>query len=112
MISLQDLGINIMNADGEMRKMTDIQRDLKEAYSKIQAANKPLLVIELQDETSVPKVFYKGEEITKKIHIHFDWDTDTSFPGGLSYAIEHADMDNGYPAVNKIERRIKDHAAD
>lgn len=45
-----------------------------------------LLAIELQDETSVPRVFYKGEEVTHKIHVSFDWDTDTDQPleGGLT----------------------------
>ncbi|GGN59393.1 hypothetical protein [Oceanobacillus indicireducens] len=71
-----------------------------------------LLVIELQDETSVPKVFYKGKEIEYKKNVFFDWDTDTSIPGGLTYAIEHIELGDKYPTVNKIERRVKGHATD
>lgn len=69
-----------------------------------------LLTIVLQDETSVPKVVYKGKEIDHKVNIHLDWDTDTELPGGLTYAIEHTEMRNGYPTVNRIERRVKGHA--
>lgn len=66
-----------------------------------------LLTIELEDENSIPKVFYKGEEITGRIHISFSWDTkDTYSQGGLSYAIENSGKDN---IVNRIERRTKDH---
>ena len=72
---------------------------------------KPLLTIELQDETSVPKVFYKGEEITNKVNVSFDWDTsDARNPHGLTYAIEHIEIDNGQATVNRIERRCGDHA--
>lgn len=71
-----------------------------------------LLTIELQDESSVPKVFYKGEEIQYKRNIFFDWDTDTDEYGGLSYAIEHAEMDGKLPVINRIERRVKGHATD
>lgn len=69
-----------------------------------------LLVINLQDETSVPKVFYKGEEITNKVNVFFDWDTDTDVYGGLSYAIEHLETGGKYPVNNRIERRTKGHA--
>lgn len=33
------------------------------------------LVIELEEETSVPRVFYKGEEIKNKQKINFNWIT-------------------------------------
>jgi hypothetical protein len=35
----------------------------------------PLLRIELDEITSVPKVFYKGEEVTKKVKVQFHWET-------------------------------------
>src|SRR5690625_5712392 len=38
---------------------------------------RPLLSIELQDESSVPKVIYKGEEVKYKRNVFLDWDTDT-----------------------------------
>lgn len=34
-----------------------------------------LLRIELDNITSVPRVYYKGMEITKKVRIKFDWQT-------------------------------------
>ena len=52
---------------------------------------KPLLIIELQDETSVPRVFYQGEEITGKIRVSFDWETRTDELGGTMYNIDYAE---------------------
>ena len=69
-----------------------------------------LFIIILETETSVPKVFYKGEEILYKKNVSFDWETDTDEMGGLSYSIEHALRDEGYPVVNRIERRVKGHS--
>lgn len=39
--------------------------------------NKPLLTIELDYIGSVPKVFYKGEEIKSKVRVAFEWETDS-----------------------------------
>lgn len=64
-------------------------RERMEQYSCSCNKDKPLLVIELQDESSVPKVIYKGEEIKHKQNVFFDWDTGNSVTGGLTYAIEH-----------------------
>ncbi len=70
-----------------------------------------LLTIELQDESSVPKVIYKGKEIKNRVNVSFDWDTaDAHGPGGLSYAIEHMETGNGQVTTNRIERRCGDHA--
>lgn len=91
------------NVNGE-----ELTRTIEQMKGAIRKGN--LLVIELKDETSVPKVFYKGEEIELKQNISFDWDTDTEFMGGLSYAIEHRVKDIGYPVTNIIERRVKGHA--
>ena len=72
---------------------------------------KPLLTIELETETSVPKVIYKGEEITHKVNVAFDWDTETDTSmGGLTFAIEHLEKSGKDRTVNRIERRIKGHA--
>ncbi|GIN74018.1 hypothetical protein J14TS2_44930 [Bacillus sp. J14TS2] len=73
---------------------------------------KKLLVIELQDENSVPKVFYKGEEIHLKTNITFDWETTTADPskGGLTYAIEHYEHGKVPTVLNRIERRVNGHA--
>jgi len=53
----------------------------------------PLLTIELQDETAVPKVFYEGKEITGKVRVSFDWLTNGMEPlsGGTKFNIEHCE---------------------
>lgn len=80
-------------------------KEFKDGYKK------PLLIIELQDESSVPKVIYKGEEVKCKHNVSFEWDTSGAYDnGGLSYAIEHFDTHNRQLTVNRIERRVRDHA--
>ncbi|MGG3800449.1 hypothetical protein [Metabacillus fastidiosus] len=72
-----------------------------------------LLVIELDDETSVPKVFYKGEELTGKVHIHFDWKTkERPSLGGLSYEIKRADVKDDTLIVKQISSRTGEFACD
>ena len=63
-----------------------------------------LLTIELQDETSVPKVFYKGKEVTKKVSINFDWTTATDEPSKLSYGITNYDFVKGKRVLSKLQR--------
>jgi len=70
-----------------------------------------LLTIELQNESSVPKVFYKGEQIDNLRELQLDWDTDTNVTyGGLTYAIEYAEKGNKYPVNHRIQREVKGHA--
>lgn len=88
----------------------ECEKLLDKAELIIEIRKRNLLVIELETESSVPKVFYKGEEIHFKTNITFDWETDTDTHGGLSYAIEHYVKDKGYPVCNRIERRVKSHA--
>ncbi|MDY7224649.1 hypothetical protein [Halalkalibacterium halodurans] len=51
----------------------------------------PLLIIELQDENSVPVVKLNGEKIEQKQKVEFSWLTKTQEPvsGGLMYNIKH-----------------------
>lgn len=84
----------------------------KPAVRNYNPQKQQLLMIELEDETSAPKVFYKGEEITHKQNVFLEWDTDTDIMGGLTYSIEHADLGKGYPVTNRIERKVKGHACD
>lgn len=60
----------------------------------VEGKSQPLLIIELQDETSVPKVFYEGEEITGKVRVLFDWVTEgaETLTGGTKYNIEYHEM--------------------
>lgn len=91
-----------MSTSYQLKELPSLKRDGNQERN-------PLLAIELENETSVPKVFYKGEEITSKAHISFDWDSDTEdMGGGLSYAIEHYEK-NPYPVCNRIERRVGSH---
>jgi hypothetical protein len=86
---------------------------LRYAYEHmVEQDNKPLLVIKLENETDVPKVFYKGKEIGLKRHVYFDWETDTDEFGGLTYAIEHYVSGASLPTSNRIERKVKGHACD
>lgn len=87
-------------------RITEIAEAAKEHLIK-----NNLLIIALEDETSVPKVFYKGEEVLFKKRISIDWETDTEDEesGGLTYAVEHQEKAD-YPVTNLIERRVKSHA--
>ncbi|SET85890.1 hypothetical protein SAMN05216389_1445 [Oceanobacillus limi] len=64
----------------------------------------PLLTIELENESSVPKVFYKGEEIKWKDEIRFRWSTKRELPlsGGVDYLIQHFVKGNQNIQLNKI----------
>lgn len=112
--SVGNLSVNI-NADTlGLKEMIDdalkkIASDMGEETGK--EKNNPLLVIELENESSVPKIIFKGKEVEGKREILFHWETDTSIPGGLTYAIEHAEKENCF-ATNRIERRVKGHACD
>lgn len=66
--------------------------------------NKPLLQIELDEYGSVPRVFYKGEEITGKVSIDFNWVTDDEhFKYGPYIKIVHLGGNNEYPSQRTIE---------
>lgn len=91
------------------------RRILDKVKGKLNESEKtePLLTIELQDESSVPKVFYKGKEVTAKINVSFDWLTGgAGDPPGLSYAIENIEHDNLLLTTNRIERRCGVYAGD
>ncbi|UOQ85683.1 hypothetical protein [Gracilibacillus salinarum] len=79
-------------------KNIDAVDALKYAYEHMNERNgNPLLTIELVNEESVPKVFYEGEKITKKIRVSFDWETETDEFGGTRYNIEHYVTGHGFP---------------
>lgn len=62
----------------------------------------PLLVIELQDEMSVPKVFYKGERIEKLHDVDFEWETETDVTmGRMDLDIEHIDTTDDKPIIRR-----------
>ncbi|KAB2334269.1 hypothetical protein [Bacillus mesophilum] len=55
----------------------------------------PLLQVELDTFDSVPKVFYKGEEITNRISVKLEWKTkDHKAINNCSFEIVHAENTN------------------
>lgn len=78
--------------------------------TKLSLIKNSTLLISLEKEDSVPKVFYKGEEVLLMKNVSFDWETDTDEMGGLTYAIEHHETENGYLVDNRIERRVRGYA--
>lgn len=101
-----------------LKGLKAVQREARETVKALKEVeelkNHNLLVITLEDEASVPKVFYKGEEIQLKKEIYFNWETETEdhFSGGLTYMIEHFETGAVPPATNRIERRAKGHVFD
>ncbi|TYS50096.1 hypothetical protein [Bacillus infantis] len=59
-----------------------------------------LLVIELDSEGSVPRVFYNGEDLQNKVRVFFDWVTKSSVPGHTKVNIEYFEKDQqGMPTL-------------
>lgn len=71
-----------------------------------------LLTIELQDESSVPKVTYKGEELEALRNVALEWVTDTDVMGECHILVEHFSKVKGKPISNKIEHAIGQRALD
>ncbi|MCY9148809.1 hypothetical protein [Bacillus haynesii] len=71
----------------------------------------PLLQIQLDDIDSIPHVFYKGEKITKRIAIDFEWRTgDDKQPGSTYIRIKHGNDINGRAAIETKEMAIGEKA--
>ncbi|KND05469.1 hypothetical protein BHT95_21135 [Bacillus paralicheniformis] len=67
----------------------------------------PLLQIELEDIDSIPHVFYKGERITERIAIDFEWRTgDDKQPGSTYIRIKHGNDIDGRLVVETKELAI------
>ena len=93
--SYKKLGIATTDCEGNKRALRDVMNDLMKAYG-MQPEPEPLLTIELENETVIPKIFYKGEEIESKARIQFDWKTRRAYEGtgGMKLQIEHYDKDS------------------
>ncbi|MED1742217.1 hypothetical protein P4U97_22440 [Bacillus swezeyi] len=64
----------------------------------------PLIQIELEDIDSIPRVFYKGERITERIAVDFEWRTRDDKQTGSTYIrIKHGNDHNGRLAVETKE---------
>ncbi len=53
-----------------------------------------LLVIEMDDIHSVPRILHKGERIDMITSAHFEWNTDSKHPQPKSFHIEHYDKED------------------
>lgn len=113
--ALRELGICLYDRHGEMKPLRELTMELEEAYYKINPDKKePLLTIELQDETSVPKVFYEGKEITEKIRVSFGWITKDAEPlsGGTEFNVEYHEGGHGDLVKKRISLARGKHALD
>lgn len=65
--------------------------------------DKNLLVIKQKDSNSVPTVIYKGEEISLKKHVKFEWDTkDLDKPYGTAFSVQYSDdAEVGHPEITE-----------
>lgn len=72
-----------------------------------------LLTIELTDEQSIPRIVYKGEEITNRIAVDFEWRTkDADQCGSTYYRIKHTKDSAGAPVVETKELAVGERAYD
>lgn len=75
---------------------------------KKNGGDRKFLSIQLDQLGSVPKVFYQGKEITGKVKVKFEWETQTDRPKPSTLCptiyIEHADktLIEGLPVLNTI----------
>ncbi|MER1284900.1 oxidoreductase [Bacillus sp. C5(2022)] len=81
-------------------------------YDQLIRENTPnLLTIELTDEQSIPRVIYKGEEITGRIAVDFEWRTkDADQCGSTYYRIKHTKDSTGAPVVETKELAVGERA--
>lgn len=92
MVLRQLIGVSIaaMSTSYKLNEFESLRNEYKKQTEEKEST--PLIQIELEDENSIPKVFYEGEEITGKAQITFDWITKKNRGlGGMKFNIEHAD---------------------
>ncbi|WP_407568023.1 hypothetical protein OKW88_00010 [Bacillus subtilis] len=95
-----------------MNKFRQLYDRETEGDSDTKAAASPnLLTIELTDEQSIPRVIYKGEEITGRIAVDFEWRTkDADQCGSTYYRIKHTKDSTGAPVVETKELAVGERA--
>lgn len=102
-------GFDIANT---LKGLKAIQREARKATASLKEfegkradhlPKAPLIQIELESIDNVPKVFYKGEEITQKIHVSFDWSTQTEKTvASPMINIEYADVTSKRINIKRI----------
>lgn len=83
----------------EARKATAALKELEE-----QKKNK-YLSIELDELGDVPKVFYKGKEVTNKESINFQWTTRTDIPGRTEIILDYFEKNEKGRLVRRSIRK-------
>lgn len=84
----------------ETRKTISFLKELEE-YEKGYKDN--LLVIELEGENSVPRIYHNGERITQLTDVRFEWLTKTGKPGKTSFNIGYCEKEaTGFPLKKGI----------
>ncbi|KXZ17740.1 hypothetical protein P4T89_08555 [Bacillus nakamurai] len=70
-----------------------------------------LLTIELTDEQSIPRIIYKGEDITALVAVDFEWRTkDADQCGSTYFRIKHAKDSAGPMVVETKELAVGERA--
>ncbi|MGP9043357.1 hypothetical protein [Cytobacillus kochii] len=92
------MSLNRIESEGDL----GIYAPIRVAGIKVKEA--PLLQIELDTYGSVPRVFHKGEEITGKVSIDFNWITDEEdLKYGPYIKLVHMSSNSEYPSQRTIE---------
>ncbi|MGG7220891.1 hypothetical protein ACQXR1_11295 [Bacillus sp. ATD] len=75
------------------------------------SASPNLLTIELTDEQSIPRIVYKGEDITALVAVDFEWRTrDEDQIGSTYFRIKHANTNVKKPVVETKELAVGERA--
>jgi hypothetical protein len=90
--SIGSLSVDI-DCSNAIKGLKDIQRESKKATAALkeleeQKENK-YLVIELDELGNVPRVVYKGKEITKKEFVNFQWTSKSNVPGNTDIIVDY-----------------------
>ncbi|WKT37481.1 MULTISPECIES: hypothetical protein [Bacillus amyloliquefaciens group] len=89
------------------------REDSKSCCAKCQCevSTPDLLTIELTDEESIPRIVYKGEDVTALIAVDFEWSTrDDKQIGSTYFRIKHANIGSKKPVVETKELAVGERA--
>lgn len=79
------------NATAALKELDEVRRETK------------LLLIELDTEVAIPKIFYEGKRIEHLVDVELNWRTKTDKPGYTRLKVDHYKENGlGYPELNRI----------
>lgn len=97
-ISVGSFHVDIECSDA-IKGLKAIQREARKATKELRELEEQkkskYLVIELDELGNVPKILYKGEEVTKKEFIDFQWKTKTEAPGSTDIIVDYFELVDG-----------------